>query len=49
MRRTCSLCKAEKLYHSVKRYPHGLNLCIKCQDVVLDLAEEAITLQRYRI
>jgi len=48
MRRVCSLCKAEKLYHSVKRYAHGLNLCIKCQDVVLDLAEEAITLQRYR-
>ena len=49
MRRVCSLSKAEKLYHSVKRYAHGLNLCIKCQDVVLDLAEEAITLQRYRI
>ena len=48
MRRICNLCNAEKLYHSVKRYPHGLQLCIKCQDVVLDLAEEAYTLQRYR-
>ena len=48
MRRICSLCRAEKLYHSVKRYPHGLMLCIKCQDVVLDLEEEAITLQRYK-
>ena len=48
MRRICSLCRAEKHYHSVKRYPHRLQLCIKCQDVILDLAEEAITLQRYR-
>ena len=48
MKRICSLCRAEKPYHSVKRYPPGLCLCVKCQDVVLDLAEEAITLQRYR-
>ena len=48
MRRMCSLCKAEKLYHSVKLYPHGLKLCTKCQDVILDLGEQAITLQRYR-
>jgi len=48
MKRICSLCRAEKQYHSVKRYPHGLMLCVPCQDVVLDLAEEAITLQRYR-
>jgi hypothetical protein len=44
----CALCRAEKPYHSVKRYPHGLMMCVKCQDVMLDLAEEAITLQRYR-
>ncbi len=49
MRRTCSLCKAEKLYPQVKRYKHGLNLCTKCQDVIIDLGEYAITLQRYRI
>jgi hypothetical protein len=48
MKRICSLCRAEKLYHSVKKYRHGLMLCVPCQDVVLDLAEEAITLQRYR-
>ena len=48
MKRICSLCRAEKPDHSVKRYPHGLCLCVKCQDVVLDLEEEAITLQRYR-
>ena len=48
MRRICSLCRAEKHYYSVKRYQHGLMLCVKCQDVMLDLAEEAITLQRYR-
>ena len=48
MRRICTLCTAEKHYLSVKRYAHGLQMCIKCQDVILDLAEEAITLQRYR-
>ena len=48
MRRICTLCRNEYHYHSVKRYPHGLQMCIKCQDVILDLAEEAITLQRYR-
>ena len=48
MKRICALCRAEKPYHSVKRYPHGLMMCVKCQDVMLDLAEEAIALQRYR-
>ena len=48
MKRICSLCMRERVYHTVKVYKHGLQLCGKCQDVVLDLAEEAITLQRYR-
>ena len=48
MRRICTLCRHELHYTSVKKYKHGLQLCSKCQDVMLDLAEEAITLQRYR-
>jgi len=48
MKRFCSLCKHQYIYHNVKLYRHGLRLCGKCQDVILDLAEEAITLQRYR-
>jgi len=39
MRRICSLCLQEVVYHQVKKYPHGLQLCTKCQDVILDLAE----------
>ena len=35
------LCQAEKQYYKVKRYPHGLQLCNKCQDAMMDLAEEA--------
>ena len=41
MKRICALCRAETPYHSVKRYPHGLQLCNKCQDAMMDLAEEA--------
>ncbi len=41
MKRICMLCKVEKQYYKVKRYPHGLQLCNKCQDVMMDLAEEA--------
>ena len=48
MKRICGLCRAELHYHKIKLYRHGLKLCVKCQDVMLDLAEEAITLQRYR-
>jgi len=49
MKRFCNLCNREYVYHKVKIYRHGLQLCGKCQDVILDLAEEAITLQRYRL
>ena len=48
MKRFCNLCNSDYVYHNVKMYRHGLQLCGKCQDVILDLAEEAITLQRYR-
>ena len=41
MKRICMLCKVEKQYYKVKRYPHGLTLCNKCQDAIMDLAEEA--------
>ena len=47
MKRECDLCRKHYTYWKVKIYPHGLQLCGKCQGVVLDLAEEAITLQRY--
>jgi len=42
MRRICSLCLQEVIYHNVKKYPHGLQLYTKCQDVILDLADSAL-------
>ena len=42
MRRICSLCLKEVIYHNVKKDPHGLQLCTKCQDVILDLADSAL-------
>jgi ribosomal protein L37AE/L43A len=38
MKRVCSLCLQERHYALVKKYPHGLNLCTKCQDVIADLS-----------
>ena len=35
------LCKTEKQYFKVKRHQHGLMLCHKCEDVIMDLAEQA--------
>jgi hypothetical protein len=37
MKRICSLCLQERPYHLVKKYEHKLQLCGKCQDVLLDL------------
>lgn len=48
MKRQCSLCLRHTDYRFVKKYSHGLKMCAKCQHVMMDLAEEAITLQRYR-
>jgi len=33
-------------YRSVKKYPHGLQLCTKCQDVILDLSSSALSFLR---
>jgi hypothetical protein len=38
MRRICSLCLQERHYAKVKKYPHKLQLCTKCQDVIADLS-----------
>jgi Zn-finger nucleic acid-binding protein len=48
MKRECHLCRAHYTHWKVKVYAHGLKLCGKCRDVLLDHGEEAITLQRYR-
>ena len=38
MKRICSLCLQEVRYDKVKKYPHKLQLCTKCQDVIIDLS-----------
>ena len=37
MKRICSLCLDDYPYHKVKKYQHKLQLCVKCQDVIVDL------------
>ena len=34
MKRRCSLCLGNLPYALVKKYPHGLQVCIKCDDIV---------------
>jgi hypothetical protein len=46
MKRICSLCLAEYPYQKVKRYAHPLQLCEKCQDVLIDLNLTATSLLR---
>ena len=42
MKRICSLCLTEQSYYKVKKWKsHPLQLCNKCQDAMMDLAEEA--------
>jgi len=36
MKRICSLCLKEVPYKYVKKYPHGLQLCSKCIQVIND-------------
>jgi hypothetical protein len=38
MKRICSLCLKEIDYRRVKRYDHNLQLCTKCQDVIINLS-----------
>jgi len=42
MKRRCSLCLQEAPYRFVKKYEHGLQLCVKCQDALLDIADLAL-------
>ena len=44
MKRICSLCLAEYPYRQVKKYTHPLQLCEKCQDVLIDLNLTATSL-----
>ena len=46
MKRICSLCLSEYPYQKVKKYEHKLQLCVKCQDVILDLNLTAQSLLR---
>jgi hypothetical protein len=34
MKRVCSLCLVERQYHIVKKYPHGLQLCDLCWEIL---------------
>jgi len=38
MKRICTLCLRERDYRKVKRYDHNLQLCVKCQDVIINLS-----------
>jgi hypothetical protein len=47
MKRICSLCLTEQSYYKVKKWKsHPLQLCNKCQDAIITIAEESSTLQR---
>ena len=47
MKRICSLCLTEYAYYKVKKYKtHPLQLCNKCQEAIMTLAEESSILQR---
>jgi hypothetical protein len=38
MKRHCNLCLEYYQYTKVKKYPHKLQLCAKCRDVIADLS-----------
>ena len=42
MKRICSLCLDEYHYAEVKKYQHRLQLCNKCQDVLIELKHFAL-------
>jgi hypothetical protein len=51
MRRICSLCLQEYVYHNVKKYPHGLQLCGHCTDVLADMmcqCSSAVSIFKHR-
>ena len=47
MKRICSLCLQERMYHKVKKYEHQLQLCTKCQDVIIELSLTATSILRH--
>ena len=47
MKRICSLCLQERRYNIVKKYEHQLQLCTKCQDVIIELSLTATSLLRH--
>jgi ribosomal protein L37AE/L43A len=48
MKRICSLCLQEIVYHNVKRYKHGLQLCGHCQDVIAELSLPVVPIFKHR-
>jgi len=48
MKRICSLCLQEVVYHNVKRYKHGLQLCGHCQDVIAQLSLPVESIFKHR-
>ena len=38
MKRVCNLCLGEFQYGNVTKHKHGLNLCSKCENVILNIA-----------
>jgi len=48
MKRICSLCLQEVIYHNVKKYPHGLQLCGNCNDVLAELSSSAVSIFKHR-
>ena len=47
MKRICSLCLQERMYHKVKKYEHQLQLCTKCQDAIIELSITATSILRH--
>ncbi len=47
MKRHCNLCLEYYDYTKVKKYPHKLQLCTKCQDVIADLSLTADSFVRH--
>jgi len=48
MKRICSLCLQEVIYHNVKKYPHGLQLCGHCRDVLAELSSSVESIFKHR-
>jgi hypothetical protein len=42
MKRICSLCLKDRDYRFVAKWEHGLQLCSKCQDVLIEISKYTI-------